>query len=344
MIKVLIVDDSEVFRLQLSYILNSQPGIQVIGKVGHGKGALDFVKVHKPHVITMDIHMPGMDGFATTRSIMESYPLPIVIVSAKWEPLEVATTFKAMEAGAVMILRKPAFIKTAEGAQEVAELIAAIKQAATIKVRRLRSQKRETLKGGKELKRRELNIIALGASTGGPVAIKDFLTLLPMDFPVPILIVQHIAPGFMAGFTEWLKGHSTLPIELAKEGQPISKGHIYVAPEDVQMGVNRSKVISLTPDPPEHSIRPSVSYLFRTVAKVYKSTGAGVLLSGMGADGALELKLIKDQGGITFVQNQETSVVHGMPSAAIRLGAHHYVLSPREIALTLLELVMTKGG
>ncbi len=341
MITVLIVDDSLVVRRQLAHILESDPEIEVIGEAENGRAALEFLERERPQVVTMDIQMPVMNGILATRLIMERDPLPIIIVSAKWEPYEVAMTFKAVEAGALSLLEKPQGPGSPGSEESIRELITTVKMAAGVRVRRLRPRtlptKAPPLPALKE--RRQIKIIGLGASTGGPPAIRDFLTSLPHTFSLPILVVQHMAIGFMKGFSQWLNLSTPFSVELATHNQFIKGGHVYLAPEDFQMGVKFGGEITLTKDPPEHSIRPSVSYLFRSIARVYGKKSVGILLTGMGVDGSLELKHIRDSGGITFAQDRTSSVIHGMPGEAIRLGAPHHVQSPRGIALTLQTIL-----
>ena len=345
MIKVLIVDDSAVHRDYLTYILSSDSEIEVVGQAANGKEALNFLKSHQPDVITMDIYMPEMDGFEVTRSIMENKPLPIVIVSAAWDPMEVEKTFKAMEVGAVSLLEKPAGIGSLNSERNAAELIAIVKQAAVAKVARIRSRRAPapvsvpvTIPPSQRM-RWGIEVVVLGASTGGPAAIQQFLTGLPWDFPLPILMVQHISNGFTRGFVEWLNESSPIQVYVATQGEHIRRGHVYVAPEEFQMGVSDRGIIKLREDPPEHFIRPAVSYLFRSVLKAFSKATAGILLTGMGVDGAAELKLIKDAGGVTFAQDHDSSIIHGMPGEAIRLGGVDYVMPPKDIASMLTSVV-----
>lgn len=343
MIKVLIVDDSAVQQDYLSYILSTDPEIQVVGRASNGKEALDFLKLHQPDVITMDIYMPDMDGFEVTRRIMENKPVPIVIVSAIWDPMEVEKTFQAMEMGAVSLIVKPAGIGNPNFKRNAAELIAIVKQAAAAKVVRLRSRCFPATTPVKILsatrKRGKIGIVALGASTGGPAAIQQFLAALPKDFPLPILIVQHISSGFTKGLVEWLNSSSQLQVYIAAHGEPIRGGCVYIAPEEYQMGVNNSGIIKLTKDLPEHFMRPAASYLFRSVLKAFSNATAGILLTGMGVDGAAELKQIKEAGGVTFAQDLASSIIYGMPGEAVRLGGADYVMPPRDIALRLVDMI-----
>ena len=346
MIKVLIVDDSPVTRLNLAHILAADPGIHVIGSVGSGLKALDFIKKEKPDVITMDIKMPGMDGFETTRKIMETAPVPIIIVSAIWSPTEEAQSFKAIEAGALLCVPTPPGVGDRQYAAAAGQLIAAVKQMAEVKVVR-RWPKRKTAQPAiararqTRMAARELKLVAVGASTGGPPAVKQFLEQLPENFPVPIVIVQHIAKGFARGFADWLNNSSPLRVYLASHSEALWAGRVYVAPDNMQMGVARggAGTIELSNAPPEHYLRPSVSYLFRSVAENFGQAAAGVLLTGMGVDGAAELLLIKNAGGVTFVQDKESSVVHGMAGEAIRMGAADHVFPPAGIAAALTKIV-----
>ena len=343
MIKVLIVDDSAVHRNYLTYILSSDSEIQVVGQAANGKEALDFLKFHQPDVITMDIYMPEMDGFEVTRRIMEDKPIPIGIVSAVWDAMEVEKTFKAMEVGAVSLFEKPAGIGSPNSERNAAELIAIVKQAAVAKVARIRSRRVSASAPvtipPSQIIRWGIEVVVLGASTGGPAAIQQFLSGLPRDFPSPILMVQHISSGFTRGFVEWLNESSPLQVYVATQSEHIRGGHVYVAPEEFQMGVNDRGIIKLREDPPEHFMRPAASYLFRSALKAFSKATAGILLTGMGVDGAAELKSIKDAGGVTFAQDHDSSIIHGMPGEAIRLGGADYVLSPRDIASVLASVV-----
>ncbi|MFZ2391843.1 CheB methylesterase domain-containing protein, partial [Rhodoferax sp.] len=184
----------------------------------------------------------------------------------------------------------------------------------------------------------KLRIVAIGASTGGPPVLQTILAALPKSFPVPVVIVQHMAAGFSRGFMEWLALSSALPLHLAAHGEHMRPGHVYLAPDEVQMKVARHERIVLTRDEPENGLRPSVSCLFRSVVEVYGCDAVAGLLTGMGRDGAEELRLLKEKGAITFAQDRESSVVHGMPGEAIRLDAAMLVLSPGKIAAVLTSL------
>ncbi len=343
MIKTLIVDDSKVIQEFLTHILSSDPDIEVVGVASSGYEAIELVKVKKPDVITMDIHMPGMDGYETTRTIMETVPTPIVIVSGNEKTKDVTNTFRSMEAGALAVVLRPPGIEHPQFIASRKELIQTIKLMSEVKVIRLfpRSRKEKIkpirLEQTFENEVKRIQVIAIGASTGGPMALQIILSRLPEDLPVPVLIVQHIAIGFVKGFQEWLSITSGIKLKIAEDGESISAGIGYIAPDNFQMGINRKSKINLCNQPPENGLKPSVSYLFRSVAQTFGPNSFGVLLTGMGKDGADELKSMKDKGAFTLVQNKESSVVFGMPGEAFRIGAADRALSPEKIAEILAK-------
>ena len=343
MIKALIVDDSKVIQEFLAHLLSSDPDIQVVGIASSGYEAIELVRGKKPDVITMDLHMPGMDGYEATRIIMETYPTPIVIVSGSSNKKEVTNTFRLLEAGALAVVIRPPGFEHPQFAASRKELIQTVKLMSEVKVVRLfpRSRK-EQIKPPRlvqtfenDLKR--IQVIAIGASTGGPMALQIILSRLPEDLPVPVLIVQHIAKGFVKGFHTWLSGTSGIKLKIAEDGEPISAGIGYIAPDNFHMGVSRGSKIEISNQPPENGLKPSASYLFRSVAQTFGPNALGVLLTGMGKDGADELKAMKDKGALTVVQNEESSVVFGMPGEALRIGAADQALSPERIAEILAK-------
>ncbi len=344
MIKVLIVDDSAVSREFLVHVLGSDPGIEVVGTANDGEHALEAVERTRPDVITMDIHMPKVDGMEATRRIMETYPTPIVIVSGSTDPHEVATTFRAMEAGALAVLRRPAGIGHPDHEATTRELVQTVKLMSEVRVVRRWPRLRPlpsaatTSEAQLEKSTAVVRVVAIGASTGGPPVLHTILAGLPRGFPVPVLIVQHMAVGFVGGFIEWLGQASPLPIHIATHGESILAGHVYVAPDEFQMKVSHSGTIVLGKGKPENGLRPSVSFLFRSLAEVYGGETVAGLLSGMGRDGVEELKILKDKGAVTFAQDRESSVVHGMPGEAIKLNAATLVLPPHKMAAVLTHL------
>jgi two-component system, chemotaxis family, protein-glutamate methylesterase/glutaminase len=349
MIKVLVVEDSPVVREFLIYILNSDPDIRVIGSASNGEEAIDAVKHYRPDVVTMDIHMPKVDGMEATRRIMETSPTPIVIVSGSTDPHENTKSFRAMEAGALAVLSRPAGIGHPDHEATARELVQTVKLMSEVKVvRRWPQTRREPVlpSAPKALvdKSARVKVIAIGASTGGPPVLKTILAMLPRDFPLPVLIVQHMASGFVTSFIEWLAQTSRLPVHVAMHGEYLVPGHVYMAPDGCQMKVEHGGKIVLTQDEPENGLRPSISYLFRSLAAVYGGEVIAVLLTGMGRDGAEELRLLKEKGAVTIAQDKDSSVVHGMPGEAIKLDAATFILAPDKIAAVLIGLATNKDN
>ena len=344
MISVLIVEDSPVVQEFLLHIFGSDPQIHVIGIANNGEEAVVAVAQKKPDVITMDINMPRMDGLDATRRIMETNPVPIVIVSGNWNPREVETTFRAMEAGAVAIVQRPAGVGHPEHQRTADELLRTVKLMSEVKVvRRWVHYGQKAGAVARKLmtppeKTAEIKVVSMGASTGGPVAIQTILSRLPKEFQAPILIVQHIAKGFLRGMVDWLSETSVVTVKIGVNGEPVEPGHAYFAPDGFNMGVGDRGEIFLSDSGPVNAVRPSASYLFRSVAELYGANAAGVILTGMGRDGAEELRLMKAKGAVTIAQDEESSVVFGMPGAAVELDAAMYVLSPDKIAETLGRL------
>lgn len=344
MIKVLVVEDSPVVREFLVHILDSDSDIQVVGTANDGEEALDAVRRLSPDVITMDIHMPKLNGLEATRRIMETDPTPIIIVSGSDNSKEVVTTFDAMEAGALAVLHRPAGLGHPAHDTTARELTQTVKLMAEVKVvrrwprRQTGSPSPRTVDTGLAQAPAKPRIVAIGASTGGPPVLQTILAALPQTFPIPVVIVQHMTAGFSRGFIEWLSQTSALPMHLATQDELMLPGHAYFAPDEIQMKVAHHNRIILTGDGPENGLRPSVSYLFRSVAEVYGCDAIAGLLTGMGRDGAKELLLLKEKGAVTFVQDKASSVVHGMPGEAIRLDAAMLVLPPEKIATVLTNL------
>jgi two-component system, chemotaxis family, protein-glutamate methylesterase/glutaminase len=346
-IKVLVADDSSVTRLLLVELLNSDPAIQVIGAVSDGQAAINFLETsdNRPDVVIMDMHMPSLDGFDATRRIMETRPLPIIICTATADPRELAIAFRSMEAGAVACVAKP--VAQGEDFESCRQnLLQTVRLMSEVKVVRRWSRSRTAsaaagtigpipAKAGTV----GIRLIGIGASTGGPPVLQTILLGLPKDFAVPLLIVQHIARGFLPGMVEWLSQTTGLRVQIAAHGAVPLPGHAYVAPDDFHLGIAAGGCIMLAREEPESSLRPAVSYLFRTLAKHCGASAVGVLLTGMGKDGASELKQMKDRGAMTIAQDRDSSIVHGMPGEAIQLGAATQVLAADQIAAALIAQV-----
>ena len=342
-IKVLIVDDSAVSRELLSRLLASDPDIEIIGCAHNGAEAIAALREKKPDVVTMDIHMPGMDGFEATRLIMETQPLPIVIVSASFDPEDVAKTFRALEAGAVAAVEKPPGPGDATHEALARKLTDTVKAMAEVRVVRRWPRSRKDARTAAPVPpprgAHKVRIVAVGTSTGGPPALQRLLAGLPKPCPVPVVIVQHISTGFVQGLADWLSTTTGMPVRIARHGDIAEKGTAWLAPDGCQMSVASDGRIVCGPEPAEHGLRPSASFLFRAISRNFGAEAAGVLLTGMGCDGAEELKAMRAAGAVTLAQDKESSVVHGMPGEAIRLDAATHVGNPEQLAALLSTLL-----
>lgn len=342
-IKVLVVEDSLVTRELLLHILNSDPRLIVIGVAGDGEEAIAFAQSQKPDIITMDVNLPKVNGFDATRTIMETAPTPIIIVSNSVLLDEVSNTFEALAAGALMALPKPAGVDHPDFEATSGELVRAIKLMSEIKVVRRLPKYRKTqaiptpvnslpdVSGA-------MRTVVIGASTGGPLALQKILEALPGDFPVPILIVQHMARGFIEGMAQWLDQSCALTIKVATDQERTLPRFVYLAPDGAHLKIRRGGHIFLDSNVAKINHCPSVSYLFSSAAEAYGADAVGILLTGMGDDGADGLKELRDKGAVTIAQDEATSIVFGMPKEAIKLGAAQYTLSPEKIATVLQEL------
>lgn len=348
-IRVLVVEDSPVLREFLVYLFASDQEIQVIGTATNGEEALEAVQLHKPDVITMDLHMPKMDGYAATRVIMENMPTPIVIVTGSSSSKEMATTMKALEAGALAVVKRPQGIGHTDHTATARELIQAVKLMSEVKVVRRWAQLKSSMpvsvaKPQTLISPRTIRLVAIGASTGGPLVLQQIFSKLPRNLSVPIVVVQHIAEGFTEGFVDWLEESSGFPTCVAADGTLMQAGQAYVAPNGYQATVDARGRITLKKDGPENGHYPAVSCLFRSVAASYGAAAMGILLTGMGRDGAAELGLMKVSGAVTIAQDKESSVVHGMPGEAIALGAATYAMPPDKISAAIASLTKPLQG
>lgn len=346
MIRLLLVEDSKTIQKILMAAFSADPEIQVVGTAESGEEAVSAARSLRPDIITMDINLTGMDGFEATRAIMSSWPVPIVIVTDKMDPRDSATLFRVMEAGALMVLAKPAPVGTPEHAESVIRLIHHIKLMSEIKVVRRAFSPASRVGPNNPLPLPQptapIRVVAIGASTGGPPLLRQILSALPADFGAAVLVVQHMADGFTENFVHWLNLSSSLPVRLAKNGTRILPGQVYMAPDGCHLELGPGDRIVLSNAAAENGLRPAVSALFRSVAFRCGRQGAGVILTGMGSDGAQELKGLRDQGGITIAQNRESSVVFGMPGEAIRIKAAAYILPPEGIIELLIRLVPSR--
>ncbi len=334
-IRVLIVDDSALVRRLLTDMLSSDPAIEVVGSAGDAYAARDKIKALNPHVLTLDVEMPKMDGVTFLRNLMRLRPMPVVMVSSLTEH-GAAITLDALSIGAVDFLPKPKIDVAAGFDQYRDELIAKIKAAAKARPRPFRADVQPPERQGADAAPRGMGrpfrttdrIIAIGASTGGTEAIKEVLMACEPDTP-GIVITQHIPKAFSAAFARRMDGLSRMTVSEAQDGQQVLRGHVYIAPGDRHLMLTRDGaryVCSLDDGAPVNRHKPSVDVLFRSVARAAGSNSIGVILTGMGQDGARGLREMREAGAHTIAQDEASSVVWGMPGEAVRLDAAVEVL------------------
>jgi two-component system chemotaxis response regulator CheB len=336
---VLVADDSGAARVLISGILEADPDLEVVGQAINGLQAVELAERLEPDVITMDVDMPGVDGLEATRRIMARVPRPIVLVSGVFPP-DLDNSFRALEAGAVTLLEKPNGPGSPAFAREAAELVATVKLMAGVKlVRRSTPRVVDGAAPGPAPADRPsepLQVVAIAASTGGPPAVAEILRTLPARWSVPVLVVQHIGAGFDVGLVRYLDENCPVPVGLAEHGRALRGGRVHVAPADRHLGVSAGHKLTVTVGEPIDGYRPSANHLFRSVAAVYGPKAAGIVLTGMGRDGADGLLALRRAGGLAIAQDQATSIVYGMPRQALLRGATDEVLPIEDIARALV--------
>ncbi len=341
-IKVLIVDDSPVDRLLLSHIIDGDPRARVLATATTGEQAIELNAQLRPDVILMDVTMPGVDGLETTRRIMETQPVPIVICSGL-HGVDPLLPFRAVEAGAMTLLGKPHGTDCIPFSVVARMLVDTACNMAEVPVVRRRPRASPpapavvappAVRG--EVPAARCRLVVIGTSTGGPPTLQQLLGRLPRNFPAPILVVQHIAPGFVEGMAIWLQQATGLAVTVAKHGEVPQPGHVYLAPDHTHLGIGVAGTLVLSAVDPECGHRPAVDFLFRSVVRAGRAAEcAAVLLTGMGSDGANGLGMLREAGAVTLAQDAETAIVNGMPGTAVRLGFAMHVMPPEGIALLL---------
>lgn len=343
-IRVLIADDSLVAREMLTQILMSDPGIEVVGTAANGQEAVDMVARLRPDLVTMDVHMPKMDGLEATERIMAYTPTPILVVSSSVHGEGMGRAFDALAIGALEVIKKPEPRDWAALEAIGRDIIRRVKILARVRViTHIRGRRSPVHRAEPEhIKpvrgRRRVQVVAIGSSTGGPSALLNVLGRLSPDFPLPIVIAQHIAEGFVPGLASWLDAGCKVKVLPAEEGRPVEPGAAYLAATGSNMELDGSTVRFTVPLAGQLYI-PSADTLFESVARSYGPHAVGVLLTGMGTDGARGLKQMHDMGAPTICQDEATSTVWGMPKAGIDLGAADAVLAAHDIAEEIERIV-----
>ncbi len=320
-------------------MLSASSGIEVVGEARDGVEAVEMTARLKPDVVTMDIQMPRLDGFEATRRIMAECPTPIIIVSSI-DPNVVDISMEALRAGALDVVPKPPGPSSPGYEQACRYLAATVRAMSGVKLVRRWSG------GDVPTSARPVSgpatatpkLVAIAASTGGPAALRTVFAELPTDFPLPIVVVQHIAAGFVDGFATWLRDNTHLQIKIAKAGEKMRGGNVYLAPDDLHLGVSERGILQVTDAPKVGSFRPSGDFLFESVGKAYGSAAVGVVLTGMGSDGLQGIRALKAAGGRIIAQDEASSVIYGMPGVVVQAGLADRVLPLGEIAAELAAL------
>jgi two-component system chemotaxis response regulator CheB len=333
MIRCLVADDSRTFRAILRTVLARAPGVEVVGEAADGHEVVEQVLRLRPDVVTMDVRMPGQDGLAAIAEIMDRAPTPVIVVSAEVGPERQGRAFQALELGAIEVLAKPrsdvsGFERDAEAIRRAVRAVSGLK---LVTRHRPRGPQRATpprgaypaarpgVPRGPPVTSAPAVVVGVVASTGGPPVIASMLRGLPAGFRPPVLIVQHIAAGFEEGFAHWLGKESGRDVKVVYEGAPLVRGGAWVAPEGKHL-VPRGGLLHLVGDPPVRGFRPSGTVLLRELAREYGARAAGLVLSGMGDDGAEGLRDLRGCGAPTAAQGPGSSVVYGMPKVALDRG------------------------
>jgi two-component system chemotaxis response regulator CheB len=306
-----------------------------------------MTKELRPDIVTMDIRMPLMDGFEATKQIMVEVPTPIVIVSAHVDVREVEISMHALRAGALSVIAKPIGPNSPYFEDDRQHFLTTVKALSEVKVVRHWADRGAPERPAPEPRTHpagQARVVAFAASTGGPGALCQVLSSLPGDFPLPILVVQHISHGFVSGFASWLATNIALRAKVAEPGEPLRPRTIYVAPDDRHLGVSDGRTLLVSSAPALGGFRPSASFLFESVARVFGRSALAVVLTGMGQDGLEGLHAVRRAGGQIFAQDERTSVVFGMPGAAVAAGLVDATLPLEFIARRIMWAIKTQPG
>lgn len=343
-VSVLVADDSPICRQLIADALKKDAELEVVAFAENGQEAIAKAQQLRPNVITMDVDMPVMDGLQAVEAIMAEWPTPILVLTADPRSQAPELTCRALELGALALQVKPAL----DAGPEAWNLAREVKLLSSVKViRHLRGYQKKAAKAAPStsapadaaaFSASPIGLVTIASSTGGPQVVHKLLSELPGDFPAPIALVQHINAAFAESLAGWLAASSKLKIKVAKDGEPLVPGEVLIAPPNLHMTIPARGRVQLRPGEPRDGHIPSASSLMESAAKTYARRTVGIVLTGMGADGADGMAAIKAAGGRTVAQNQESCVVFGMPGAAIAKGAVEQVVHGDEMSAVLLRL------
>jgi two-component system chemotaxis response regulator CheB len=339
-LRVVVAEDSPTARRLLVEILRADPAFEVVGEARDGVEALELTRRLRPHLITMDIQMPNMDGLEATRRIMTEVPTPVVVVSTLVER-DIQTSMSALRSGALAVLQKLVGPQAPDFETEARRLRDTLKAMAAVKVIRhwpTRDEAPAPMPPAVKTRRGPMAVLTLAASTGGPAALHRILSELPATYPLPILVVQHIALGFATGMATWLDSVCPLEVKVAENGEPLRPGVVYIAPDDKHLGIRTDKTVEVSTASPVGGFRPSGTWLFRSASRVFGSAVAAAVLTGMGQDGLEGLREVHDSGGLVLAQDEASCVVYGMPGVAVAAGVVDEVLPLEDFSRRFREL------
>ena len=353
MIRVLVAEDSATARALLVSLLSAEPDITVVGEARTGTEAVDMAQRLQPDLVTMDVHMPELNGIEATRQIMTRSPRPILVVSSA-AGTDIELSLEATRSGALMVIAKPQGVHSPLYDTDRRQLVSMVRALAQVKVVRRHGATMPSHGGATPRSMPQISpswrrtpgespeVLAIAASTGGPAALRTILAELPRDFPLPILVVQHIARGFAGGLAHWLSGDSALTVKIAELGELVLPGTAYIAPDDRHLGVRRGANgelrVLLDNASPVGSFRPSATYLFQSCAEVVGRGVLALILTGMGDDGVAGLREVRAKGGRVLAQDEASSVIYGMPREAERAGVVDQVIALEDVARRVGEL------
>jgi len=345
MIKILIVDDSDTEIAILKSMFNKEKDMEVIACAKNGKEAIEMSLKCKPDLIAMDICMPVLGGIEAIRVILSKQPIPIVVISSNLDDTTLNTTYEALEAGALSVLEKPINIHSEKFKKDKKNIIDTIRSMSEIKViqRRTFGLKKSNLPLISTHHQKKYELIGIGTSVGGPQALKVILSRLTENFPIPIVIVQHMTPGFISGYAKWLDKYTSLKIKEAENNEILKSSFVYLAPDHFYLEIVRDGIfnykVKLVKRHLLSGFCPSVDHLLQSITNAVGENSIGILLTGMGSDGAKGLLEIKNKKGLTLIQDADSSVVFGMPKVALSMNAVDKIIKLENISDYLTNLL-----